>query len=62
MNKTLKARIIEVFGTQADFSTAIDTDETIVSKVVRGRRKLDPETQKLWAKTLKCRPGDLFKG
>jgi len=54
MNKKLKAKIIERFGSQADFAQAIKTDETIVSRVVRGRRTLNPEAQKTWGKVLLC--------
>ena len=38
LNKKLKAKIFEKFGTQADFAEAIGENDTIVSKVVRGRR------------------------
>jgi len=60
MNKILKAKIIERYGTQADFSEAIDTDETLISRVVRGRRVLKPRIQKVWAKALGCKPKDIF--
>jgi len=60
MNKKLKARIIEKYGSQADFAQAIKTDETVVSRIVRGRRTLTPEIQKQWAKVLGCKPKDLF--
>jgi hypothetical protein len=60
MNKKLKAKIIERYGTQADFAEAIDTDETIISRVVRGRRKLKPSFQRIWADALRCKPKDIF--
>ena len=60
MNKKLKAKIIERYGTQADFAQAIDIDETFISKIIRGRRTLQPEKKALWAKTLRCRPRDIF--
>jgi transcriptional regulator with XRE-family HTH domain len=60
MNKRLKARIIERYGTQADFSVAIKTDETIVSRVIRGRRMLDPKTQEKWAHKLGSTVAELF--
>jgi len=60
MNKTLKAKIIERYGTQADFGEAIDTDETLISRVVRGRRVLKPSIQKAWAEALGCKPKDIF--
>ena len=60
MNKILKAKIVERFGTQADFANAIDTDETIISRIIRGRRQLDSEKQLIWAKALGCSPKDIF--
>jgi len=60
-NTFLKARIIRVFGTASDFAAEIDEHESLVSKVVWGRRKLDAARQKKWAKALKCKPKDIFK-
>ena len=60
MNLKLKAKIIEKYGTQADFAPVIDTDESLISKIVRGRRKLNTEKQLVWAKALGCRPEDIF--
>ena len=60
MNRKLKAKIVERFGTQADFAQAIKTDETIVSRVVRGRRTLNPEGQKTWGTALSCDPKEVF--
>jgi len=60
MNKILKAKIVERYGTQADFAEAIDTDETIISRIIRGRRTLDPKMQIIWAKALGCNPKDIF--
>jgi hypothetical protein len=60
LNLKLKARIIEKYGSQVDFSEAIKIDETLVSKVVRGRRTLDLEKQIVWADALQCKPKDIF--
>ena len=60
MNWDLKMKIIERFKSQADFAKVIDTDETIVSRVVRKRRKLKPAIQRLWADALQCKPEDIF--
>ena len=60
MNRKLKARIIERYGTQADFAQAVNVDEAFVSRVVRGRRVLKPEVRILWGKALKCDPKELF--
>lgn len=60
MNKKLKAKIFEKFGTQGDFAQAVSVDETFVSKIIRGRRKLDPDKRFIWAKALGCKPKDIF--
>jgi transcriptional regulator with XRE-family HTH domain len=60
MNKDLKAAIFKEFGTQGDFAQAINVDETLVSKIVRGRRKLDQEKQLVWAEALNSTPKELF--
>ena len=61
MNKILKAKIVEKFGTQADFAEAVKVDESIVSRVVRGRRSLNYRDQKTWAKVLGSRMKELFE-
>jgi plasmid maintenance system antidote protein VapI len=60
MNWELKQRIIEEYGSQVDFAQTIKVNETLVSKIVRGRRTLDPERQLIWAKALGCKPNDIF--
>ena len=60
MNKKLKAKIIEKYGTQADFAPVIDTDESLISKIVRGRRTLPVEKQVEWAEALGSTPRELF--
>lgn len=62
MNRSLKAKIIELFGTQADFAQRLGIDESVVSRVVKGRKKLSPDMEKKWARALKCAPGDIFAG
>lgn len=59
MNKKLKAKIIEQFGSQSDFAQEIQVDESIISRIVRGRRVLSPEDQAEWCKVLKCDPSIL---
>jgi plasmid maintenance system antidote protein VapI len=54
MNRRLKARIIEVFGTQADFAQKAGVDDSYVSKIVRGRRYLPEKEATRWAELLKC--------
>ena len=60
MNKFLKARIFEKFGTQADFAKHVKVDDTLVSKVIRGRRELDKEAQKKWSRALGVSREELF--
>ncbi len=60
MNKALKVRIIEIFGTQADFAQALGMDESYVSRVIRGRRELDTANQNRWAELLKCKSENIF--
>ena len=50
----LKGRIVEKYGTQADFAMEIKEDESLVSRVIRGRRQINPEKQKTWARALGC--------
>jgi DNA-binding transcriptional regulator YdaS (Cro superfamily) len=60
MNKRLKARIVLRFGTQEDFAQSIGERSTIVSNVVRGRRRLSPYKELEWAMALGCSPIDIF--
>jgi hypothetical protein len=61
MNLELKAEIVRRYGSQANFSTALKVDESFVSRVVRGRRTLEPKEQKKWAQALGKKPEDLFE-
>lgn len=54
MNLKLKSRIIERFGSQANFAQAVGADEPTVSRVVNGRKILNPEKLKQWAAKLGC--------
>ena len=60
MNRKLKGKIIEVYGTQADFAQKIEKDESFVSRVVRGRREIPESEQNNWAGLLGASRGDLF--
>jgi ribosome-binding protein aMBF1 (putative translation factor) len=60
MNKRLKLKIIEMFGSQADFAQAIKEDESVVSRIIRGRRKLDDQQKRKWAAALDCNPDQIF--
>lgn len=58
----MKSKIIENFGTQSDFAEHLGLSESMVSKIIRGRRKISPEQQKRWARELGCKPSDIFEG
>jgi hypothetical protein len=60
MNQKLKARIVELFGTQGDFAQAVDENESVVSRVIRGRCEIGQVKKEMWAKTLRCRSDQLF--
>ena len=60
MNRKLKAIIYEKFGSQAEFSMAVEEDESAISRVIRGRRKLNMEQKKNWANALDCGADELF--
>lgn len=55
-NLKLKARIVELFGTQIDFAEEIGVDRSIVSRVVNSRRSVPEKSQDLWCRALKCDP------
>ena len=60
MNRKLKGKIIENFGTQADFAQILKVDDSIISKIVRGRRSLPDGVQKVWANLLNCKREEIF--
>ena len=60
MNLKLKAMIIKKFGSQAEFSMVIKKDESTISRVIRGRRKLNDKQKNIWAKALRCEPNEIF--
>ena len=60
MNRKLKARIIEQFGTQIVFAKAIKEYEYFVSRVVQNHTELPKHEQIRWANVLNSRAEDLF--
>ena len=62
MNRKLKARIIEFYGTQSDFAERIEENESVVSRVVRARKSLTFADRKRWAEALNCSVAELFNG
>lgn len=60
MNRKLKSAIVAQYGSQSDFAAAIGEHEAIVSRVVRGRTRLNPEKQAVWSKCLGVPARELF--
>ncbi len=60
MNRMLKAKIFEKFGTQYDFSRAAGVHESHVSRVIQRRRTLTAEEQQQWADLLQADCEELF--
>ena len=56
----IKSKIFLRYGTQGDFAQVIGMDETLVSKIIRGRRTLPVEKQVEWAEALGSTPRELF--
>ena len=60
-HKKLKAKIVEKYGASADFAPEVGVHESFVSKIIRGRRMLSPESQRFWANALGCKPSEIFE-
>lgn len=60
MNRMLKAKIFEKFGTQWDFAMAIGVHEAMVSRIIRGRRTLTKEERQRWADLLQADCTEIF--
>ena len=58
MNKFLKGKIVERFGSQFEFARAIGEHESIVSRVIRGHHTMTVEGRKKWAQVLGCNDAD----
>lgn len=61
MNKKLKAKIFEVYGSQADFAHSVRVHESDVSRIIRGRRSLPESEQRRWAMFLHVKPEEVFE-
>jgi hypothetical protein len=61
VNLKLKGAIVSRFEKQVNFATAIKEDETYVSRIVQGRRRLPVEKQERWASFLGQKREDLFE-
>lgn len=60
MNKELRTRIKKKYGSQAEFSMRVPEDESVISRIIYGRRGLKPERKKVWARVLNCKVSDIF--
>ena len=61
MNWRLKEAILRSYGTQVDFARAVGISDSVVSRVVRGRKELSEEERKKWTKLLNEK-GSMFSG
>jgi hypothetical protein len=61
VNLKLKGAIYSRFPSQVDFAVVAKEDETLVSRVVQGRRRLPVERQEKWASLLGHKRKDLFE-
>lgn len=52
INLKLKGAVISKFGTQRAFADELEVDESFVSDVLRGRKKLGTDKSKEWADVL----------
>jgi len=60
MNIKLKLKIIEKFGSQADFAGFISEHEALISRVIRCRHDLSAQKKQKWAEALGCRTAEIF--
>ena len=61
VHRDIKLAILTKFDSQADFAPAIGLPESIVSRVLNGRRKLSKKEAAEWARILECDPS-IFEG
>ena len=59
-NFELKRRIIEQYGTQADFAPEMKIPENRLSRLINGRDPVKPEMAQRFAEKLGCKTEDLF--
>jgi transcriptional regulator with XRE-family HTH domain len=52
----IKIEILKKFPTQADFAQAARISESHVSRVLRGRKKLNGDELEIWERVLRCDP------
>ncbi len=63
MNLKIRAKIIERYGSQANFSTVVKRDEAFISRVLHRRRYLTMEEAERWGELLGINtPMEFIKG
>ena len=55
----IKIEILKKFPTQTDFASTAGLSESHVSRVLRGRKKLNGDELKIWESVLNCDPSIL---
>jgi len=60
MNWKLKKKIIEMYGSQINFSDETGLRESLISRVIRGHQTLSPEEKRDWSIHLQVKEEDLF--
>lgn len=60
MNVVLKISILQKFPYQADFAKAVGVNETVLSRIVKGRREPTPEQKNKMARILEVPADELF--
>jgi len=61
MNWYLKKRIGQLYGTQSDFARRIENSDSVVSRVICGRRRLQAEEARRWAEALELQEEDIVR-
>ncbi len=56
----LRKLVRDQFDSQANFAMFIGAQESLVSRVLNGRRHLRTNEKMLWAQALKCEPREIF--
>ena len=61
MNRILKAKIVEHFGNQKEFSKASNIDQSVISKFIHNKRTPKHELKKRISEMLLSTPKRLFE-
>jgi len=59
-NLQLKGRIYSIYGDQVTFSEMLRVPESLVSRVIWGRRSLPEPEKRRWAAALRCDVNEIF--